>query len=66
MLFIIVLWVLVSILVAYLGRRRVGGFWGTLLFSIIFSPLVALLALVLMREPHPHRWEDPPTQTAAS
>lgn len=58
MLLAIVLWVLASLLVAYLGRRRVGGFWGTLLFAIIFSPLVAVLALVLMRHP--------PTQIAAS
>lgn len=44
---ILIPWILTSLLLAYLGRRRRGGFWGMLFFSLIFTPLLGLLALIL-------------------
>lgn len=44
-------WVLASLAVAYVGRDRSGGFWGTLLFSLVFTPIGGALALLLMRGP---------------
>ena len=39
------LWLALSYLVAVLGEDRKFGFWGTLIVSVIFSPLVGLLTV---------------------
>jgi hypothetical protein len=44
---VVVLWFLLSALVAYLGRRKSVGFWGFFFFSLIFSPVVGALSLLV-------------------
>lgn len=44
---IIIAWIVASLVIAYFGRRRTGGFWGMLFFSLILSPLLGLLALII-------------------
>ena len=41
------LWIGGSVLVGILGRKRYVGPWGFLLFSLVFSPLIGLLALMV-------------------
>ncbi|HYH08462.1 MAG TPA: hypothetical protein VEK11_15505 [Thermoanaerobaculia bacterium] len=41
----VLLWIGLSYLVAVLGRERKFGFWGTLLVSLFFTPLVGLLTV---------------------
>jgi len=45
----VAVWVILSLVVGYLGRHRSGGFVGFFAASLIFSPLVALLFLILGR-----------------
>lgn len=41
---------LLCLLVAYIGRHTIIGFWGTLLASVLLSPFVmALILLVAMQ-----------------
>lgn len=42
-------WVLLSLVVGFLGRKRAGGFLGFFAASLVFSPLVTLLFLILSR-----------------
>src|SRR5262245_19540756 len=51
---IIALWITASLLLGFLGRKRRGGFWAIFFFSMVLSPLVVGLALLLMR-PKPRR-----------
>jgi hypothetical protein len=44
---LIAAWVLTSLALGYLGRGRAMGFWGFFLFSLLFSPLLCLLLLLL-------------------
>ena len=45
--FVIVLpYILISILIAYLGKNRKFGFWGFLFVSLIFTPLVGFLTFL--------------------
>jgi hypothetical protein len=44
---VVLLWILGSAVVAMLGRRKSVGFWGFLLFSLIFSPVVGALSLLV-------------------
>lgn len=44
---VLLVWILLSALVAYLGRDRVIGFWGFLVLSLLVSPPVVLLALLV-------------------
>jgi hypothetical protein len=46
---LLILWILASILVGYLGRKRAVGFWGVFFFSMIFSPVIGALALAFGR-----------------
>lgn len=43
----ILLWLGGSALVAYFGRDRSVGPWGFLLFSLVFSPVVGLVSLLV-------------------
>ena len=45
----IVLWVVGSLLVGFLGRGRVLGFWGFFLGSLVLSPILCLLLLFITR-----------------
>ncbi|MDQ2695197.1 MAG: hypothetical protein M3Z21_07440 [Pseudomonadota bacterium] len=42
-----VLWILLSLLAAYLGRNTTIGFVGFLLLSLLFSPILGLLILLI-------------------
>lgn len=44
---VIFFWILLSLIVAAFGSRRRIGFWFTLFISILFSPLIGILAVVL-------------------
>ncbi|HKB11597.1 MAG TPA: hypothetical protein VKD69_13130 [Vicinamibacterales bacterium] len=43
----LIAWTLIAALIGYFGRDRRGGFWGFFFFSLLLSPLVAGLALIL-------------------
>jgi hypothetical protein len=43
------IWVLLSLGVGFLGRKRSGGFLGFFAASMVFSPLVSVLFLILSR-----------------
>jgi hypothetical protein len=43
------LWLLLSVFVGYLGRHRTAGFLGTFLASVLLSPLVVIVVLILSR-----------------
>jgi hypothetical protein len=45
----VILLLLLSIVVGFLGRNRAGGFIGFFTASMIFTPLVATLFLILAR-----------------
>lgn len=50
--FIILVYVLLCMLIAFLGRNRKWGFWGYLWSSVFLSPLMGLLFL-LASDPKP-------------
>lgn len=41
------LWVVLSLVLAYLGRRARIGFWGVFFCSILISPLLMAIGLFL-------------------
>ena len=41
------LWLLGSVIVGFLGRDREFGYWGFFLGSLLVSPVIALLILLL-------------------
>lgn len=43
----ILVWVLLAIVVGVAGRQRSGGFIGFFVASLLFSPIVALIFLIL-------------------
>jgi hypothetical protein len=43
----IFIWLGGSVLAAYLGRNKSVGPWGFLLFSLVFSPVIGLLSLMV-------------------
>lgn len=45
--YIAILWIMGSLIAALMGRNRWIGFWGTLLFALFLSPIVAIAALIL-------------------
>lgn len=49
MLYAILTWLCTSFFVGYIGRHRALGFWGVFIFSLLFSPLVGVLALWVCR-----------------
>ncbi len=54
------LWVLFSLLVGALGKDRNIGFWTALFVSLLLSPLIGLIAVLLSNKPAPkkeHKWE---------
>jgi hypothetical protein len=54
------LWVLFSILVGAFGKSRDYGFWSAFLFSLLLSPLIGLIIVLLSDKPTPkreHKWE---------
>ena len=40
-------WILLSVLVGWVGRNGRGGFWGSLFFSLLFTPVVGFLAVMV-------------------
>ena len=46
MAFIYIIWIALSMMVAFLGRNRKFGFWGYLFCSLFFSPVVGLLLVM--------------------
>lgn len=53
MLELIPLSVLASILIGYLGRHRRMGFWGMAFCSIVLTPLVGLIILMVTDDVKP-------------
>jgi len=54
------LWILFSLLVGALGKDRNIGFWTALFVSLLLSPLIGLIAVLLSNKPSPkkeHKWE---------
>lgn len=45
----IIIWVVLSFIVGLYGRSRAGGFLGFFMASLLFSPIVALIFLILGR-----------------
>lgn len=45
---LILLFLLTSAFVGYLGRNSRLGFWGVLLLSVVFTPLVVFIILALL------------------
>jgi len=50
---ILVAWIVGSALIGYWCRRERAGFWGAFLFALLFSPVIAGLALLIARPPRP-------------
>ena len=44
---ILILWIVVAALVGYLGRGRKAGFWGIFVLSILLTPMIGLIILLL-------------------
>lgn len=52
-----------SVLVAWLGRRRKWGFWGYLWSSVLFTPLMGFLFILAADPPPKHsRKRRPPVR----
>jgi hypothetical protein len=53
---VILLYLLSCALVGYLGRLRVLGFWGYFALSVVFTPFVIAIVLLVgaPRRPKPH------------
>ena len=47
------LWIVLSIIVGFIGKNRKFGFWGYLFASILFTPVIGLVLVVASdpREP---------------
>ncbi len=60
---LIIPYIVLCVLVAYLGRRRKWGYWGYLWSSILFTPLLGIL-FVLAAEPPPK--QRPPNHDPAT
>lgn len=56
---IILIYIALAVLVAYIGRRRKWGFWGYLWSSILCTPLMGLL-FVLAADAPKHQQEASP------
>ena len=47
MLATLLLWFVLSLLTGYMGRHRAFGFWGFFFASLLFTPFLVLLILIL-------------------
>lgn len=47
---IVILYVILSVIVAVLGRQKTIGFWGFFFFSMVFTPVVGLAILIIAKE----------------
>jgi uncharacterized membrane protein YhaH (DUF805 family) len=47
-------WIALSILVGFLGRRRIIGFWGFFIASLLLSPFI-VLPILLLTHPAPKK-----------
>ena len=45
-----VLWLVLSIVVGFGAKNRNRSFWGFLILSIMFSPIISFLILVILGE----------------
>ncbi len=48
MIILILLLLIASVFVGYIGRKSRLGFWGVLVASIMFTPLLVFILLVLL------------------
>ena len=44
-----VIWVALSALLAWFSVKKERGFWGIFIISFVFSPLIGLVALLLLK-----------------
>ena len=51
MLIIFLFWVVVSFFVAFVGKNKSLGYWGTFFISVLFSPVIGLLAALISGPP---------------
>jgi hypothetical protein len=52
---LVVLYLLSCLLVAYFGRDRVLGFWGSLILGVVFTPFLVAVMLLLGGPSRRHR-----------
>jgi len=43
---LILIWLAVSMIIAFFGRKRKFGFWGYFILSLVFSPLIGFIVLL--------------------
>ena len=44
------IWIFLSVVVGFLGRKTVLGFWGTFIFSLFFSPIIVVIYVILSQK----------------
>jgi hypothetical protein len=52
---LIAVWLILSIILAFFGRRLRFGFWGYFFASILFTPVIGLLMLIAAVPTRPAR-----------
>ena len=40
------LWVLLAVIIGFMGKNRKFGFWGYVLFSLFLTPLIGILLVL--------------------
>jgi hypothetical protein len=51
----LLLWLLLAVVVGYMGRHRAAGFFGTFIAAVLFSPLIVVIVLLLSQPARPSR-----------
>ena len=49
------LWIVLCLLVGFAGRRRALGFWGFFILSLVLSPVVMAVVLLLTQTIRPKK-----------
>lgn len=47
---VLIFWIVISVFVGLFGRSKTIGFWGTLILSLLLSPLVGLIIALVSSE----------------
>jgi hypothetical protein len=53
---LIILYVVFCLITGYLGRERRMGFWGAFIVSLLITPLLMVLILILFGPSHHVEW----------
>jgi tetrahydromethanopterin S-methyltransferase subunit C len=46
---IYVFWIVLALVVGFLGKERTTGFWGAFILSLILSPLIGVIIVALSK-----------------